>query len=65
MDELKRLSRLERKSLGRLISELVAVALEQRASPSRPALRWHSQPMHALIDLEDRAVLSAVLERYP
>jgi len=64
-NELKRLSKAERKSLGTIISELVAVALERRETAQRPTLKWHSRPMHALVDLEDKAALGAVLERYP
>ena len=66
LNELKNLSKAQRKSLGQVISKLVAVALGQREPPaSRPKLVWRSQPMHALIDLEDKEAVGALFDRYP
>ena len=62
--ELKRLQKLEGKSLGRLVSDLVAQAISLRkAEKSRPvAFRWLSRPMRARIDLRDKEALHAALE---
>ena len=66
LNELKSLSKAQHKSLGRVISELVAVALDSRdPSPARPKLEWYSQPMHALVDLEDKEAVGKILDRYP
>ena len=64
LNELKRLQRREGKSLGRLISDLLADALaRRRASEGRPAtFRWVSRPMRARIDLSDKEALHAALE---
>jgi hypothetical protein len=63
LKDLKRLQRREGKSLGRLVSDLLAQSLAHapRAAPSEPMLRWISQPMRARVDLADRdAVLDAM-----
>lgn len=59
---LERRQAREGGSLGRLASELLAKALAQADAEPRP-LQWASQPMHALVDLEDREALSGVLDR--
>jgi hypothetical protein len=66
LKELKRLQKEERKSLGRLISDLLAQALGQRrrAPRRRPPFRWISRPMRARVDLEDHdALLDAMDDR--
>ena len=47
--ELKRLQKREGKALGRLVSELVALALTKRKAPpeERPPFRWIARPMGA------------------
>lgn len=68
VEELKRLQRKERKSLGRLVSELVAEALAHRARrASVPReFRWMTRSMGARIDISDREALYAALdERSP
>jgi hypothetical protein len=63
--DLKRLQKLEGKSLGRLASDLLAKAL---AEARRPAVatrkfRWIRSPMQARVDLADRdALLDAMDE---
>ncbi len=49
--DLKRLQRQERKSLGRLVSELLARALEERRSraPETVTFAWISRPMGDLV----------------
>jgi hypothetical protein len=62
--ELKRLQKREGKSLGQLISELVAAALAHEAetpAEGRP-FQWTSRPMGARIDLEDREAVRAALD---
>lgn len=65
LQDLKRLQRREGKSLGRLISDLLALALRQAdARPSRSTtFRWISQPMRAQIDLADKEAVYAALDR--
>ena len=62
--ELKRLQRIERKSLGRLVSDLLVLALSARtARTSRRAFRWISRPMGARVDLRDKEAVYALLDR--
>ncbi len=62
--DLKRLQKEEGKSLGRLISDLLAEALTRRRSTKSPpgSLRWISRPMGARVDLTDKEALLAALE---
>ena len=61
---LKALQQETGRSLGQLASELLADALARRVSKVEPSpvFRWHTQPMNALIDLEDKERLYEVLE---
>ena len=60
LKDLKRLQRREGKSLGRLVSDLLALALatQQRGSqPVAPVFKWIARPMHARVDLADKHTL--------
>jgi hypothetical protein len=63
--ELKQLQRKEKKSLGRLVSDLLAAALRERAPHGKPArpFVWISQPMGARVDLGDREAVLDLLDR--
>ena len=53
--EVRAIHEREGRSMGAVISELLADALtRRRASRKRPAFRWTSRPMKALIDLADK-----------
>lgn len=61
--QLKRRARHEGKSLGRLASEVLSAALEQRPGPEEPPpLAWTSRPMGALVDLDDKEAVRRALE---
>ena len=62
---LKKLQRTEGKSLGRLISDLLAQALAQRDTKRRPTKmpRWTSKEMNARLDLTDKEAVYAALDR--
>jgi hypothetical protein len=64
LKELKRLQRTEKKSLGRLVSELVAQGLvvHRRRARAIPAFAWVSQDMKAKVDLADRDAIYDALE---
>ncbi len=67
LKDLKKIQRKEGKSLGRLISDLLAQALGERKSakpPTRQA-QWISKAMGARIDLADREGLYAAMEQGP
>jgi len=64
--DLKRLQRKEKKSLGRLVSDLLvqALALHRSARPDARAFAWTSQDMKARVDIGDRdAVYEALDEK--
>lgn len=69
LKDLKRLQRREGKSLGRLVSDLLAQALVSAHSAEAAAahaFNWHSRPMKAKVDLTDKdAILDAMDERRP
>lgn len=61
--DLKRLQKRERKSLGRLISELVTAALARpREREQVEPLAWTARPMGARVDLEDEEAVRAALD---
>lgn len=60
--ELEARKRREGKTLGRLVSELLAVALRGDQAPPPPKLNWRSRPMHALVDLEDKEAVRKALD---
>jgi hypothetical protein len=67
LKDLKKIQKKEGKSLGRLISDLLAQALGERKSPkasARPA-RWISKAMGARVDLADHEALYAAVEQEP
>ncbi|MCP9487416.1 MAG: hypothetical protein MSC30_16325 [Gaiellaceae bacterium MAG52_C11] len=58
---LKERQRREGKTLGRLVSELLARALHAEP-PAKQVFEWTSQPMRARIDLEDKEAVRRALE---
>jgi hypothetical protein len=62
--DLKRIQKEEGKSLGRLVSDLLAQALGQHRArrPAGQAFRWISRPMGARVDLSDREAVFAAME---
>jgi len=60
--ELKRRQKKEGKTLGRLVSELLANALERQDAQTYESLGWHTQAMNATVDLEDKEALNAALD---
>lgn len=63
--DLKKLQKAEKKSLGRLVSDLLTEALSRRReSPSRKRpLRWTARDMRALVDLADKEAIYAALDK--
>ena len=57
--DLKRLQQREGKSLGRLVSDLLAQALaaQRGRQPAPPPFRWASREMRPHIDLRDKDAL--------
>ena len=62
---LKKIQKKERKSLGRLISDLLSQAIRQRESSNVSAkpFRWISKEMGARVDLADREAVYTAMEK--
>ena len=59
---LKERKRREGKTLGQLVSELLASALRRDDTPTSSELAWTSRPMGARIDLQDKEAVRRALE---
>lgn len=61
--ELKKRQERERKTLGQLISELVAKALESESDASAsPPFSWVTRDLQPRVDLEDKDALWSILD---
>ncbi len=62
--EVKAIHEKEGRSIGAVVSELLADALSRRrAARSRPTgFRWTARPMNALVDLADKDAVYADLD---
>ena len=61
--EVRAIHEKEGRSMGAIVSELLAEALAgRRPMRSRPSLRWTSRPMNALVDLADKEAVYAILD---
>jgi hypothetical protein len=61
--EVKAIHEREGRSMGSVVSELLADALARRRNaPRRPAFRWLSRPMNARVNLADKDAVYAVLD---
>jgi hypothetical protein len=67
LKDLKRLQRREGKSLGRLVSDLLAAALasERRGSATPPAFAWIARSMQAKIDVGDKDAMLDAMNKAP
>jgi len=67
LKDLKRRQKFERKSLGRLVSEMLAESLAhyEGQKPAPPAIRWLSKPMCARVNLADKEAVYAAMEEGP
>ncbi len=66
--DLKRLQQREGKSLGRLVSDLLAqsLAARRKGEAAAPNFEWVARPMGARVDLADKhALLDAMDEPAP
>jgi hypothetical protein len=63
LKELRALQRREGGTLGDLASRLLAEALSRSPRPAVAPLVWTSRPMEAIVELEDKDVVYAILDR--
>ncbi|MBX9823672.1 MAG: CopG family transcriptional regulator [Xanthobacteraceae bacterium] len=61
--EIKAIHEREGRSMGAVVSELLAEALAgRRPTRARPPFRWISRPMKSLVDLADKEAVYAALD---
>ena len=61
--EVKAIHEKEGRSMGSVVSELLADALaRRRRAPARSSFRWTSRPMKSLVDLADKEAVYATLD---
>ena len=67
LKDLKKIQKREDRSLGRLISDLLAQALGERKSAKTPtrAPQWISKAMGARIDIADHEAVYTAMEQEP
>jgi hypothetical protein len=66
LDQLRRRAARERKSMGQVASERLAVALREEAYGEPGPLLWPSKRMgRATVDLEDKDALWRALDAHP
>jgi len=65
--DLKRLQEREGKSLGRIVSDLLAqsLAVQRPAEPEKAKLRWITAPMGARVNLADKDAVQDALDDGP
>ena len=64
--DLKRLQQQENKTLGELVTELVAGGLAARKTgKARSRFKWVSRPMGAKVDLRDKDAVYRALDQNP
>ena len=62
--ELKKLQKEQGRSLGKIVSQLLAEALaRKRSSPAAAKLRWVARPIGARVDLADKEAVYGALDR--
>jgi hypothetical protein len=61
--EVKAIHEREGRSMGSVVSELLADALaRRRPTRARTSFRWTARPMNALVDLADKEAVYAALD---
>lgn len=62
LDQLRERQRREGKTLGQLVSELLARALDETEPATSPPFDWVTTPMAARVDLEDADAVHRLLD---
>jgi hypothetical protein len=62
--EVKKLQKQDGRSIGKIVSQLLAEALAQRKGKTNaPRFKWHSRQMGTLVDFSDKEALYKILDR--
>ena len=64
LEEVRSLQQQEGRSMGSIVTELLAEAIAHRKKPGpEPRLKWVSRPMRAMVDLADKEAVHALLDQ--
>ncbi len=64
LKEIKNLQKKDGRSIGKIVSQLLAKALDQHNTTVKAhRLKWASRPMGALLDLSDKDTLYIFLDK--
>jgi hypothetical protein len=64
LKEIKNLQKKDGRSIGKIVSQLLAEALNQHKPTAKThRLKWASRPMGALLDLSDKDTLYKILDK--
>lgn len=64
LKEVKAIQKREGRSMGKIVSQLLAEALlKQKASSKTPRFKWVSRPMRSLVDLSDKDEVYRILDK--
>lgn len=64
LKEVKAIQKKEGRSMGKIVSQLLAEALvKQKSSVKSPRFKWISRPMRSHVDLADKDEVYRILDR--
>ena len=64
LKEIKAIQKREGRSMGKIVSQLLAEALvKQKAKAPPPRFKWISRPMRSMVDLSDKDEVYRILDR--
>ena len=66
LKEIKAIQKREGRSMGKIVSQLLAEALIEKKTPAKaPKFKWISRSMRALVDLSDKDEVYRIMDRGP
>ncbi|MFW5811169.1 MAG: antitoxin [Thermodesulfobacteriota bacterium] len=64
LEEIRAIQKREKRSMGKIVTQLLSEALAVRKSPSKPpTFKWVTKSMNAQVDLSDKDALYAILDK--
>ncbi len=64
LKEIKAIQKKEGRSMGKIVSQLLAEALVRQKTPAKaPRFKWISRPMRSRVDLSDKDEVYRILDR--
>jgi len=64
LNEIRAIQKREGRSMGKIVSQLLAEALvKQKSSSKTPGFNWISRPMRSLLDLSDKDEVYRILDQ--